>query len=346
MIAIINDLHLDPKRVGGTTMQSREELKEYAFKELEKLLKAAAGVDMLIVLGDIFTSSHPNNWHVVKAATLFNRFLNSNPGSALTFVRGNHDSKSDRINDLCGLEVLHALVPRARLCWTPNTRSGSFNTKSGKVFYIIPHMFDQTEFDNAVGMIPSICDFLLIHANIDNGFAVNADHSLNLSAEQIKTLADKGVTVISAHEHQQRRPFENVHVIGNQFPVSIADCIGNDYKHMMFIEDGEISYKTTWTAEGSYADTGIDELESYLDHQFIRVSGECQPNEFSDALTKIAKARKDTDAFVLANSLKVIRQDQKKVEADVDKLNVIEMLVECVNEEFQDLLKGLVRAEA
>ncbi len=66
MITVINDIHADPKRVGGTTLVSREELGVYVVDQFDKLLYKARGSKYLVILGDLFNSAKAEEWFVIE----------------------------------------------------------------------------------------------------------------------------------------------------------------------------------------------------------------------------------------------------------------------------------------
>lgn len=338
MITVINDLHIDPKRSGGSTLSSREALKEYALSEFRKLLALAEGSEHLILDGDTFDREYPSFWAVCRSADLLKEFHTASPGTKIILVRGNHDSRGTRVSDMCGLEMLHYLTKGIihALVWDEihTIRDEAIELD------IIPHLFNQEEFDNLVARAAS--PIILVHANIDNSFTAQADHSLNLTAEVIAEKATKGQTIVASHEHQQRRPFPNVHVIGNQFPLSISDCLGNETKRLLQIRGEALNWVTTWRASEHFADVNIEGLDSVKDYDFVRISGSYEPAVFADNLVKIAAARRTSRAFVLKSAMKVIREGREVVTVDVDKFNVTEMLVEAIEPEWRDRLKGLI----
>lgn len=98
---------------------------------------------------------------------------------------------------------------------------------------IVCHLPNQALFDDAIESLFPLPDlaYVCLHCNYDNHFAQQSDHSLNLSAEVAQRFAQQHTHLIFAHEHQQR-DFSHVHIIGNQIPSSIADCLGNTSKRL------------------------------------------------------------------------------------------------------------------
>lgn len=351
MIAIINDLHADPKRVGGTTMESRQRLQEYTVNYIKELLMSFCSdpkIEIVVVLGDLYNKAKADNWVVDEVEECFTQFLRRYRNKKLVMVRGNHDSKSEKVNDLSSLEhtyrVLERMFPdRVKLIFN----SCAVIEDEGKEFFLIPHMFDQDEFDAAVtDSISHEPDYLLIHANIDNSFATG-DHSLNLTKEQIKSLNDAGIHVIAGHEHTPREPFPNVTVIGNQFPTSVSDCISNKFKRMVTVDRGGISSVTTWEPEGKYFEGVYGPGQSFpTDVDFVRFTGDVEKTEMSRAIANINDFRKKSSAFVVSNSLKVAADSGSEVRLDdISRINVLDMLVKKLPRKYQERVLKCIPSE-
>jgi metallophosphoesterase superfamily enzyme len=332
MIKVINDTHLDVRRVGGTTEISRAALQEYTVEEFRKLLFSCSDADHVVILGDLYDRAKVEEWIFWQVYEMLVDFCDTNPSCKVLIVRGNHDSRSKDRQNMCSLELLIKLLAH-RI--TPVFEKPYTFEDEGKTHRIIPHMFNQEEFDLELSRSNHHVDFLYLHANVDNPWA-NGDHSLNLSREQIKTLHDNGVTVICAHEHQARRPFQNVYVIGNQFPTSIADALGNSQKSLLVISEGKVSREVTWLAQGSFYDVPVEALDTVpTTAQFVRINGISTKAEFSKTVQTIDQFRKKSNAFVVSNAVAVINEDQSISAEEVTGINVIELLVAAIPEKFR-----------
>jgi metallophosphoesterase superfamily enzyme len=331
VIKLINDIHADPQRVGGTTDKSREALQQYAIDQFGILLDKCGGADKLVILGDLFNKAQVSNWAFLQVYALLNRFCNENPATELIIVRGNHDSKSKDIQSLCSLEMIGSLLGgRAQLIFHGPT----YFEDEGCSHMVIPHVFDQSQFDAVLDSVDSTIDYVHVHANIDNNFATG-DHSLNVSKEQVLALADKGVIIVCGHEHQPREPFPNVVVVGNQFPTSVADCKGNGQKSMLVIEGRSSKRIVTWTDE-KFWDGSYTELANVPeDAQFIRVYGEATKDEFPAINQAIGQLRKQSDAFVVSNAVKAISEDVTVSAEDIVNIDVVAQLIEALPEQFK-----------
>ncbi len=294
-----------------------------------------------MILGDLFNKPKVDNWVFLQVLEmLFAHCMNNDHGEVI-LVRGNHDSKSKDRQSICSLEMLASLLGDSVTLVFEKPYAFRDDNKS---HYIIPHMFNQEQFDTEISSVDASVDFLYIHANVDNYFA-QGDHSLNLSKDQAKTLSDKGVTVICAHEHQARRPFDNVIVIGNQFPTSVADSKGNSEKSFLRIEDGKIERIRTWT-NNSYWNVTPDTLDQVPDDaQFVRVNGETNKSDFASVIQKVDQFRKKSNAFVVSNAVKVISEDVTITAEDAANIDVVDLLIKAVQPQFRERVEACVQEE-
>jgi hypothetical protein len=213
-------------------------------------------------------------------------------------------------------------------------------------FYVIPHLVDQAAFDTALSQIPPDTTYVFLHANYDNHFAVQADHSLNVSQEQAQTLIDQGHILVFGHEHQQRT-LPSLVITGNQFPTSIADCLGNSSKRAFNVNHTGHGFIETWNTENSFYRVDWREIDTVpADAQFIRVEGQAELEEAAEAVKLIGKLRQSHSAFVISNAVKV-RQDelsQEDVESleDVKKFDILKYLLESLTEDQAKKVKELL----
>lgn len=313
---VINDIHAGVKRQGGTTHASREALEGWMLDKFSNLVRLTE-YDVLIILGDLFDSRNVDEYLMAKVIDI----LLTVPRCYV--VLGNHDlggvmdEKKMSSAEFVGMVSGHSVVKE------PLTL--------GKL-HIIPHLFNQEAFDKAVDECPEN-KLLLVHCNIDSNFA-HGDHSLNLSREQIETLDQKHVEVIAGHEHKGRVD-GNVTVIGNQFPSSISDCIGESGKRALLITDDSFSTIPTWDGT-DYTEIHVT-AESPTDAKFIRVMGECSIQENAIVVSNIAKFRASSNAFIIKNDVKVLTQevDIGSIANSVDSFNIVDMFMEEIPEAYK-----------
>lgn len=293
-ITVTSDWHLGAIRSGGTTPAT-------AFKLRQKLLKqfadALSGIDTeLILLGDLFDSVNIPMSDLLETLTLLDNWLRLKRHK-LYAVPGNHDlgSNSTVLSSFQFLgKVLKSRYPE-QVTYVTN------GTLISEQIYIIPHVPNNDLLNLELGKVPEV-DYLMCHANWDNKFTQQSDHSLNISMEQAINLKVKHI--IFAHIHQQASALDGkVVVIGNPVPSSVSDCLGNTSKSMLRITDAGIERIPTWQAEGSFSRQDWRSLTDVGD--FIRVGGEATPEEAGAVVTAISKFRSQSKALIITNAVSI-----------------------------------------
>ena len=293
MLTFISDIHIGCNRTGGTTPATAYQLRLDLLSQFEELLSK---IDTdLCVGGDLFDGPDISKQDLLRTYMILRDWLWRKPGRELYLMNGNHDLSKNSTNFssfqfLAGLlsressEVHHITEPTM----TPHG-------------YMIPHVANQDLFNLALAGVPE-CAYLFVHCNYDNKFAVESDHSLNMSEEQAK--ASLARHIIFAHEHKARRALAGkVLVVGNQFPSSVSDCLDIVFKRMLVIEDGVPSFEETWQAEGDYAEQDWRDLKDT--GRFIRVTGTATAAEAAQVVTTISRFRATAQALVITNAVKV-----------------------------------------
>lgn len=319
---IISDLHADPSRQGGTTLESRVELNEWIIAKLGDVLSNIAH-DRVIVVGDLTHKATVSD-KVMKL--LYEVFKNEK----VIFVLGNHEKLDSRYGEISSIELLVSILPDAQLITEPTEIDE---------YYIIPHAFDQATFDKWV----SEClenKKVFIHANLDNHWAIEPDHSLNLSATQAEELAGKGCEIFLGHEHTAR-VVGNVNVLGCLFPTSIADCLGGNKNAYIMTENSFYSVPT-WSTE-DFIEVDYENLDKIGNENFVRINGECEMVEFPKIVRDIAKLRNNSKAFIIANNVKVRKPGgETKMLEEVTQFNIVKLLLESIPEEFRKEVEACI----
>ncbi len=316
---IINDTHLSVNRVSGTTPQSREDLRNYVFAEFDKLLHIADGHD-LCILGDLFDAFEvaPRDW--LEAYLLLADWCANNPTSDLFLIAGNHDvsSKADKVSSfetLC--EVLVNQFGDEQVHQVGIDTCEYFGTNlTHPSFYAVAHHRNQELFDLTLAKVLEDCergDYVLLHANYDNKFAEQADHSLNVSEAQALEFTKKGVDLLFAHEHHHRREIPHgtpadggsVVCLGNQIPTSVSDVLGRADKFYWELWEEGLRKHKFWEAKDNYAELDWRSLPQDSPAKFIRVVGDAVNAEAAQVIDAIHKFRQKSDAFVIANAVKI-----------------------------------------
>ena len=241
---ILNDIHAGVTRSGGTTPQSQAQLRDYLRESLANILGTEDRE--VTVNGDLLDGFSIDTVEVVKVYEIFAAWLSVGQRRRLNLIQGNHDS-NPRGDKLSSFHLLcHFLT--AHFGGQVRVFDSGFAQVSENIF-CIPHMPNQSLFDLEIekalatgwsGM------YLLLHCNYKNGFAENSDHSLNINDEQVGKLMVAGWNLVLGHEHiGYELRGGRVIVVGNNFPSSIADCIGDPVKNALIIDDAGHRYVQT-----------------------------------------------------------------------------------------------------
>jgi DNA repair exonuclease SbcCD nuclease subunit len=295
-LTICNDRHIGAIRTGGTTPSAAYQLRLDLLSEFEEELYAVN--NDLMLLGDLCDSADINKADLLRLYQILDDWL-VRTGRSLFAVAGNHDVPR-RSDQLSSFQLLIKLLQgEGQYAGTVHYISEGTLTPYG---YVIGHVLNQDLFDLELSKVPE-CDYLYLHCNYNNKFAVEADHSLNLSQEQAEALPVKHIVL--AHEHQQRTELKGkVIVIGNQRPSSISDALNNDTKRCMTIKDTGHEFIETWKAEGDYIELPWQDLKD-TGARFVRAVGSATADEAAQVVTAIARFRAQSAALIVGNAVKV-----------------------------------------
>lgn len=282
MFKIISDLHLGTLRASGTTLASRWALRQYILTEFEKLMPEDCD---LMILGDLFDSQEVSIYDFLGTYQILTKWLDK--GHTLYLVAGNHDL-SKTSTTLSSFDLLSSLLSTTRTITirTPTAIPGG---------YVIPHLQSQSLFDAAIAEVPET-SILFLHCNYANPFAATSDQSLNLSKLQAQNC--KAEKIIIAHEHCYRRDGKVV-LPGNQIPTSVSDWLGCTAKFYWQDQLVQVSSK-----DNEYIELPWDALVP-TPHKFVRVIGNATADQASQVVTKIAKFRALSQAFVVSNAVNI-----------------------------------------
>jgi len=323
---ILSDLHLHPSRQAGTTMESRNALEDWQFKKLGEILEIPH--DELLINGDLFDKNS------VSEKTLLKIYKLLKGENHVILSRGNHCENSMTYGNISSLELLAGLL--VHNCTLVFDEPEQFAQG-----YVIPHCFDQATFDKHIENCPSN-KTVFLHCNFDNHYTVEADHSLNLSKAQFDGLVEKGCDVMLGHEHKFEHK-ENIFHLGCSCVTSIADALGGD-KNVLILDDsedprGDVTIETVWSAKEDYIELEHTDIKA-TKHKFVRVNGSCTMSEYPAVVRQIAELRRKSDAFIIANNVKVKVSETEVLDAeDVTNFNIIELLLERIDEEFKEDVK-------
>ena len=345
---ILNDLHLGVTRSGGTTPQSQAALRNYLRKSLSDTLEEYVG-EHVVINGDLFDSFQVETSEVIAAHKIFQEHLEL--GGGLTLIMGNHDSsaKADKVSSFHLLA--HILKSTHPDYVGVLDHTDGFSHVDENV-YAISHCLNQSLFDLELAKAAKRDgedSYLLLHCNYKNGFAENSDHSLNINDEQVGALMRAGWTLILGHEHQgYTLRGGRVIVVGNQFPSSVADCIGDPEKHLLEI-DGGVKFVCTWDANGSYIEADWRNLADIEDYQynFIRVVGNATALEAAAVIKAVSQLRQRSEAYVISNSVRVEGQDMTMNTESIESIKAFDVkkaILESLTKEEQVVVTSLMES--
>lgn len=313
---ILNDIHIGFDRKGGTTPASQEALRQYLFESVEDFVQTQLQLGFekhLCILGDLFDDFEvaPRDW--LMAFVILSDWLQYGDHK-LTLIAGNHDHspKAQRVSSfqmLCTVLVEQWGDERVQVVGIDAVKE----IEPGVV--AVAHCSSQQVFEEKLKEAYDKKPFnhLLLHCNYDNKFAARSDHSLNLTPALASNFVDEDIMVIIAHEHQRKVAMNGkVQILGNQWPTSVADCLGNDEKYAYVLNKVGLGRKDpTWKhdAEAAYNEVPWDLLASYsmsgASASFIRVIGNATAAQAADVINEIAAFRARSSAFVITNAVKV-----------------------------------------
>ena len=342
-LTVLNDVHLGVQRAAGTTPLTALLLRKSLQSSFAAFVTRCD--EPLLINGDLFDGYDVDRADVLQCFRTLSEFSRR---QRLILVAGNHDLSKDS-HKLSAFEwmaqVLQATSKNVELimqpAWLPQDR-----------VYVIPHLVNQAALDEAIDYLlddiaPAAAaqdqpiKFCLFHANYDNHFAAQADHSLNVSQEQALRLIAAGIMPVFGHEHPKRvvdLGDGNVLCTGNQWPSSVSDCIGSTGKfaHRLFAS-GNYESIQTWTPEGSYAEIAWRELDqASASVQFIRVVGEATFEESAEAVAAVSRLRQKSEAFVITNAVKMAGAGDDLTLAEgaevAQKIDVMNLLLDSLDE--------------
>lgn len=357
-LLVLNDIHLGVQRMAGTTPASQQRLREDLHISFSTLINQHKDKD-LCILGDLFDGFTVDIQDVLTCYTNLSHWISTdkNYNSNLYLVAGNHDigKRNDRLSSFDVLAtLLQGRYPNR--VWV--IKDCLFSRGN---IYMIPHCMNQDlfniELEQALTCEPG---FLLLHANVDNGFTENSNHSLNVDGEWLTKLSKKH-TIMFAHEHQGRKiNYDNkpIYVLGNQWSASVSDCLAHGEAQKDGIKrahvihsDGTIEPIVTWKREGDFIQVDWTELSTpIVKARFIRVTGKASAAQASDVISAIAKFRQNSEALVITNGVQIDgvagMSDLAEVTfKEVKSFDVLKALLEMLEPKEANVVRELLEVE-
>lgn len=347
---IISDLHIGASRKAGTTPASQAALSEYIHQNFEALINAT-DEDHIVINGDLFDGFEVPGTDLIRTFNVLDRwFMKSRQAQHLTLIAGNHDynPRGDKVSSFHLLA--HFLKVRRGMAVDVIDHTCGFSRVADRV-WAIPHVANQDLFDIELHKALDAAgkgDFLLLHANYDNNFAVESDHSLNVSKEAADILISAGWTLIFGHEHQPRVA-PGIVIPGNQVPTSVADCLGCQGKYYLRLHDKNIEHRDWINLEAHRVFTRLDwrNLDVDPQYQFVRVEGTATAEEAAEVVDAVARFRAKSQAYVVTNAVKVegVAAFDELAEMSLEQItafNVLDALLEELSEEEGKVVRALL----
>ena len=338
-VRVTTDYHVAVKRVGGTTPESQVRLRQYIRDAIQAQLD---DTDHLIA-GDLFSDFTVDTSELVEAYRIFSTWLAAS-GRKLALVRGNHDF-SVRGTAVSSFDLLGMILTDK----FPKQVTIASEVTEWKQFILVPHLPNNDILNTEISKLSCVTDKVIVfHANVDNFFAAETQHSLNVTIEQVEDLVSRNNLVIFGHEHQYRSLVNGrCLVLGNTVPSSIADFIGSPFKYSATVTGTDYELNPTWKAEDNYYEVDWRDMEVDADCLFIRVTGEATANEAADVIKAVSQLRQRHDAFVITNAVKVEGVSSDFASESIESLkafDVVGAIMEELNEQEQECVKGLLNA--
>lgn len=347
---ILNDLHIGASRKAGTTPASQAALSEYIHQNFEALINAT-DEDHIVINGDLFDGFEVPGTDLIRTFNVLDRwFMKARQAQHLTLIAGNHDynPRGDKVSSFHLLA--HFLKVRRGMAVDVIDHTRGLSRVADRV-WAIPHVANQDLFDIELHKALDAAgegDFLLLHANYDNNFAVESDHSLNVSKEAADILISAGWTLIFGHEHQPRVA-PGIVIPGNQVPTSVADCLGCQGKHYLRLHDKNIEHRDWLNLEAHRVFTRLDwrNLDVDPQYQFVRVEGTATAEEAAEVVDAVARFRAKSQAYVVTNAVKVegVAAFDELAEMSLEQItafNVLDALLAELSEEEGKVVKALL----
>jgi DNA repair exonuclease SbcCD nuclease subunit len=198
---------------------------------------------------------------------------------------------------------------------------------------VVPHLQNQEIFDKAIADVNERC-CLFFHANFENSFTKESDHSLNLSAEQARRFKH----CFGGHEHNKRE-VGNVTMLGAVFPCSISEAASPKFYHIFRTENAEL-FTLPAPFSPTYSEQDWQDLSKTAD--FVRVTGTASQTQAAEVIQTVASFRSGSDAFAVTNSVQVdgVSFDATEVIDDVETFNPLEELRKALPAEFHKRLEA------
>ncbi len=330
MFLTISDLHQGLTRKTGVTIDSLEQFENDKIKDLVELLSQHQDKEVFVA-GDLFNSHRVPLNSILQVATA----LLDHP-QAVFIIAGNHDLSKNtlKMSSMTFLsEWLTIHATNVTVIFEPTTL-----VVGDKRILMVPHMPNQELFNTAIENSAQ-ADILITHCNYENNFAVEKDHSLNMTKEQAK----KFKLVISGHEHNSRK-VGNVWMVGSFAPCNVSEAAVEKHSHIF--DPQKLTMTPVSTKDQvdhySYAEIHWRDIEAACDVGFLNIVGEATAAEAPTVLSAVAALRKKSSSYMIKNSVTVETIVLGDIEgASFDSINTWELLSNILKDNHKKRLEEL-----
>lgn len=350
---VINDTHIGVRRQSGTTGESQALLNIAQIRKVKQFCEELIdvhGISQLLVNGDLFDRFEVDKIWEIQTFEMFRNLLDTYEELLLVLSRGNHDAskntmKTSSFDNLC--HYLQAIYPDRVMVIKDHM------VQMDKSTYVIPHMPNQELFDaemeKALLAIKgnSFAKFVCVHANFDNGFAVESDQSLNVSRYFADRFQQLDVNLIFGHEHQARQE-DNVYIDGVQFPTSVSDCLREeDFYGFVLHDSGKVQWAESLKIDDVYVelDWATSDLPQSTNVNFIKLVGTATHEQATDVVRRLAELRKaaPSTVAVISNGVKVERDGVETVAVtDLSQFDLLKEVLNALPEDYREFAESLV----
>lgn len=275
MINIFSDPHLGVLRSSHTNKASRQLLSHEIFKKSVECIDPDLPN---LIAGDLFDKDCNSESTISDAVTLC-KYVS-------LVLGGNHDLPN-RQGAVSSLELIDQAMGED----SPIVLAEVGTVKvvpielNGVRVVAVPHHSSQGQFDKALEQcMQTGGDLLVLHCNVDNGFAEGDDAALNVSTETLKALLGAFKHIAIGHEHHSRLILDGrVCILGNTFPTSFGDI--SDKFTWRYSPDTGFTPNQVWYRDWGYTEIRIDPESPLapdccpMGVQFIDLTGTALPEQ-------------------------------------------------------------------
>jgi len=332
MFLIISDLHHGLNRKTGVTTESLAKYESDKITDLSSLLNQHEDKEVIIA-GDLFDSHRVPLHTILQVATV----LLAHP-KKVWVIAGNHDLSKNtlKMSSLTFMaEWLKMQDTNVEVIFEPTVIR--FGTRVNLL--MVPHMPNQELFDEVLATEPA--DILITHCNYENNFAVEKDHSLNLTKAQAKEFK----LVISGHEHNKRK-IGNVIMVGSFAPCNVGEAAVDKCTHILHPEHCDIrpvAYSLQQEKHYAYEEIHWKNINS-APSGFVKIIGEATAAQAPTVLSAIAALRKQapSSCYMIQNAVTVETIELGDIEgASFDSVNTMELLGNILDDKYKNRLEEL-----